>query len=325
MTVPGKRVLLTGMGGELGTAVAARLEDLAWVHEVVGVDIDPPRGGCGGRASTGWTPVTGAAAPGSSPTSTLTCSCISASTNRTRWATPASAAARTAAGAVNSLGAAVDCRSLEAIVVRSGIEIYGRGRGAPIRPDEQAEPQPTCEYGRSLIEVEDIASEVGHLCDVPVTLLRVAPVLGPHVPSPLGRYLRLPMVPVDVLSQPTFSLLHVDDAAAAVVEAIRAGVDGPLNIVGGGAVTPLQAARKGNRIPVPVAGLAWRLLRPLTALAGAPLPDHIVELLVRGRTADPAVARALLGVTPAYSTDEVVKELYRWASVTHLRPLAAAA
>ena len=35
---------MSGMGGELGTRVAALLEELPWVGDIVGVDIDPPRG-----------------------------------------------------------------------------------------------------------------------------------------------------------------------------------------------------------------------------------------------------------------------------------------
>ena len=44
VTVAPKRVLVTGVGGELGTRVASLLEELPWVEDVIGVDIDPPRG-----------------------------------------------------------------------------------------------------------------------------------------------------------------------------------------------------------------------------------------------------------------------------------------
>ena len=37
------RVLVTGMGGELGTRVAQLLEERSEVHEIVGVDFVPPR------------------------------------------------------------------------------------------------------------------------------------------------------------------------------------------------------------------------------------------------------------------------------------------
>ncbi len=44
--------------------------------------------------------------------------------------------------ATSILGAAAECRSLESIVVRSGIEIYGRARGSVTRPDESARINP---------------------------------------------------------------------------------------------------------------------------------------------------------------------------------------
>ena len=38
-----ERVLITGMGGELGTRVAQLIEQRSWAGEVVGVDFVPPR------------------------------------------------------------------------------------------------------------------------------------------------------------------------------------------------------------------------------------------------------------------------------------------
>jgi len=143
-------------------------------------------------------------------------------------------------------------------------------------------------------------------------------VLGPHVPSPLGRFLRLPVVPVGALADPPFSLLHQEDAATATVRALEAGIDATLNIVGAGAVTPTQAARIGGRLPVPVLGPAWRLAAAGCELWGAPLPSHVRELLLRGRCADGSLAGAILGFTPEHSTPAVVRALYEWAEVVHL-------
>ena len=51
--------------------------------------------------------------------------------------------------ATSIIGAAAECPALENVIVRSGIEIYGRGRGALTRPDETAPVMPTCEWGRT--------------------------------------------------------------------------------------------------------------------------------------------------------------------------------
>jgi UDP-glucose 4-epimerase len=56
------------------------------------------------------------------------------------------------------IGAAAECPALESMVVRSGIEVYGRNRNAPTRPDETAALHPTSEYGRMLANIEQAAT-----------------------------------------------------------------------------------------------------------------------------------------------------------------------
>lgn len=308
-------MLVSGMGGELGCRVASLLEDEPWVGSIEGIDVDPPRYRL--RRATFHR-----IAPGDHDR-------IVAEVLRfdphvvvhiSVWepysrASPTRAAEFTAQAATSILGAAAECRALEAIVVRSGIEVYGRGRGAPTRPDEQAPLHPTSGYGRTLKGLERTAADIGERVGVPVAALRLASVLGPHVPSPLGRLLRLPAVPFSVLANPPFAVVHLDDAAAAFVAAARSRFDGPLNIVAPGAITVTQAIRRGRRIPVPVVGPEWALARRASYLSGSPVPDHVQELLHRGRLADNARAADLLGFTPAASTRDVIDDLYAWPSV----------
>ena len=103
----------------------------------------------------------------------------------------------------------------------------GRGRGGVKQPvdlvRESVAPDPTSPFGCSLLAMEEVAVDAGRASGRPVTLLRFAPVIGPHVASPLGRYLRLPVVPLALLADPPFTLLHVQDAAEAVVAAASTG------------------------------------------------------------------------------------------------------
>ena len=39
----GRRVVVTGIGGELGSRVGALLEEQTWIGEIVGIDANPPR------------------------------------------------------------------------------------------------------------------------------------------------------------------------------------------------------------------------------------------------------------------------------------------
>lgn len=219
--------------------------------------------------------------------------------------------------ATSILGAAAECRALESIIVRSGIEIYGRGRGSVTRPSEQVAPNPTSDYGHMVAKIEATANAIGERVGVSVGSLRLATVLGPHVPSTLGRLLRLPAVPFSVLADPPFAVIHQHDAAEAFVIAARERVDEPLNIVAPGAITALQAIRRGRRIPIPLIGPEWPAARAVAYLAGAPLPDHVLEMLHRGRLADNARARELIGFAPTSTTGDVIDQLYRWPSVVH--------
>ena len=76
---------------------------------------------------------------------------------------------------------------------------------------------------------------------------------------------------------------------------------------------------------MPLIGPEWRIARLVTSAFGAPIPEHIHELLHRGRTADGALAAEALGFTPRLSTRAVVQALYEWATVIHLRPSEVAA
>ena len=319
-----RRVIVSGMGGELGSLVAARLEAEPWVGEVVGIDVDPPRRRLR-RATFHRVEPTDRARIVELVTAVVPHVVVHfAVYEPDARAAPAQAAAWSVAGALNVLGAAAECPSLESIVVRSGIEVYGRARGVPVRPTESAAVAPTSAFGRELAEVERIARSVGTTCHVPVAAMRLAPVMGPHVPSPLGRLLRLPVVPFDLLADPAFTVIDNRDAAAATTAAARLRHDGPLNIVSAGATTARHAARRGRRLVTPVVGPQWRIARLAAQLFGAPVPDHVSELLGRGRLADASLAADALGVTPAWTTPQVIDGLYAWESVAHFRPATRA-
>lgn len=312
------RVLVTGLGGELGTRVALLLEARAEVEAITGIDIEPPRRFLERtdfhRVDPRNRERNVAIVREFAPTAVAHVGTYEPNAR----CSPRAAVERTEAGTIAVLGAAAECPSVDRIVLRSGIEVYGRSRGAATRPDESVPPDPTTPFGRSLLHAERVAGVAGDAAGVPVTSLRLAPVMGPHFPSPLGRYLRLPVVPVSATSDLPFSLLHQEDAAAAIVAAVFARHDGPVNVVGGGAVTASQAARLGGRVPLPVVGPGWTVARIAAEMAGSPLPEHLRELLVRGRTADGSRCGEALGVMPRWDTAEVVKDLFQWAGVTYV-------
>lgn len=218
-----------------------------------------------------------------------------------------------------------DARSLESVVLRSGTEVYGRDGALPAQPDESIPPAPTSVFGCMLHELEQRAHELSVARGTAVTVLRCAPVVGPHVPSPLGRLLRLPVVPFNPFGNPRFSLVEDRDAAEAFVAAARTRPRATVNVVAPGDTSVLQAAAVGRRVAVPVAGPGWLLARGAATVAGAPIADHVAELLVHGRCARPGDTAALIGASPAHSTADVIAALYRWPAVVRLVPSQTAA
>lgn len=314
------------MGGELGSLVASLLESEPWVGRLVGIDVDPPRRRLRRAEFHRIEPH-----DRERIVDVVTTFDPHVFIHLAVWEPDARAGTTHARQFTDDattamVGAAAECRSLEAIVVRSGIEIYGRRSNSLTRPDETVTVHPTSDYGHMVQRVEAAANAAAARVGVAAGALRLAPVLGPHVPSPLGRLLRQPVVPFSALADPPFTVVEDADAARAFVAAAKCRLDRPVNVVAPGAVTGLQAVLRGRRIPLPMVGPEWAITRRLSHLFGAPIPDHVLEVMHRGRLADGALAAEVLGVSPATTTPEVIDRLYAWPSVVRVpSPIAAVA
>ena len=311
-------MLVSGMGGELGSLVAAQLEAEPWVGALVGIDVDPPRRRLRKAEFHLLQP-----SQRERIVDVVTSFNPHVLINLSVWEPDARAGlahARqfTADATTAIVGAAAECPALESMVVRSGIEVYGRAHGTSTRPTENAPLHPTTEYGRMLANLEQSARDVGRRVGIAVGKLRLAPVLGKHVPSPLGRLLRQPVVPFSMLADAPFAVVEDGDAARAFVAAAANRLDQPLNIVAPHAITVAQAIVRGKRVPLPLVGPEWVIARRLSHLLGAPIPEHVVELMHRGRLADGAKAREVLGFEARRSTPEVVDQLFAWPSVVRV-------
>ena len=138
----GRRVLVSGMGGDLGSRVAEQLEQEAWVGELVGIDVDPPRRRLHRAAFHLISPV-----EHDRTVETITAFDPHVVVHLAVWephsrASPSTARQLTDDAATSILGAAAECRALESVVVRSGIEVYGRAHGAPTRPGRVGRRRP---------------------------------------------------------------------------------------------------------------------------------------------------------------------------------------
>lgn len=314
------KVLISGMGGELGSRVAQLLEERGDIDEIHGLDFVPPRRRLRRshfrRLDLAQHETVADFVTEVSPEVVVHLGIYEPHAR----SSPAGASGRSRTATVAVLGAAGRTGALRHIVVRSGIEVYGRGRGMPTVPDELVPPEPNSRFGRICLEAEGLAASVGRRLDIPVTALRLAPIVGSHTPSPLGRLVRLPVVPVSAVSDPPFCMVHGEDAARAFAAVTAGDRGGPLNVVAPGAARPWQAVRLGGRLPLPVAGRpGWTFARRAAELAGAPIPGHVEQLLRGGRSADGSRAVDVLGLSDMKDAQAILVELFEWASVTEIR------
>jgi UDP-glucose 4-epimerase len=314
----GRRVLVSGMGGDLGSRTAALLEDEPWASSMLGIDTDPPRRRLRHAEFHLVRP-----SDHDRILELVTTFNPHVIVHLSVWepfsrAAPAQATTLTEQAATSILGAVAECRALESIVVRSGVEVDGRARGALTRPDESAPIAPSSRFGRNLAQIESTADAIGRRIGVPVAAVRLGAVVGPHVPSPLGRLLRMPAVPFSALADPPFAVAEDVECARAFVAAAGRRLDEPVNVLNQGAITFLQAIRRGRRIPIPLIGPEWYVARLVSGLFGAPIPEHVMETIHRGHLADNGRMQELLGFTPLSTTVDVIDRLYRWPSVIHV-------
>ena len=306
------RVLITGVGGALGGRVASLVEELHEVEAIAGLDVVAPHRRLRRTEISVVDPrerrLVANAVKRFQPTAVLHLGIYEPDAR----ATPRVAAERTMAGTTTVLGVAAEMGCLDRIVVRSGSEIYGRRTNSTQVPDESAIPDPTSAFGRTLLRTEQLAQATADSVGATCSLLRFATIVGPDVPSPLARYLRLRVVPVNGVPDAPLALLHADDAARAIVAALRLQLDGPLNVAGEGSVTAFQAALLGGNIPLPTFGPWWSVARRISSALGSPVPDHLLELLQRGRVTDVSRLQVLPDLLPALSTIEVARALHTW-------------
>jgi UDP-glucose 4-epimerase len=148
--------------------------------------------------------------------------------------------------------------------------------------------------------------------DMVVTVLRMAPILGPTVNNAITMYLSRKVVPTMMGFDPLVQFLHEADAIAAMHLAVMRDAPGTFNVVGDGVVPLSMAVRLAGRVaaPVPhpvaesVAGLAW-----VAQLLEA--PPSFLKYLRYLCVADGRKARTSMGFRPAYSTREAVVDFAR--------------
>lgn len=161
---------------------------------------------------------------------------------------------------------------------------------------------------RDRIEAErETARFAEQSADRVVTVLRLAPMLGPTVQNFMTRWLSRRLVPTMMGFDPLLQMVHELDALAAFKMAIDRDVPGAFNIVGDGVLPVSTVVKLAGRVAVPIPHFVARQANALLWAAHLnEAPPAFLDYLRYLCVADGAKARAELGFRPAFTSREAV-------------------
>lgn len=194
------------------------------------------------------------------------------------------------------------------VVVFSSSYVYGALPENPYYMDESFPLNSSRTYPemRDLAEMDMLASAyLWKYPEVAIAILRPVNVLGHHVHSAIGRYLRHERVPTVMGFNPMMQFLHEDDCAEAIVLTIEHELRGVFNVVGPGAV-PLHVAihEVGSRpMPLPQA-IAIPVIGQLFRWGLYAFPPRAIDFAKYQCTLDGSRFRAATGFEPRFSLAE---------------------
>jgi UDP-glucose 4-epimerase len=199
------------------------------------------------------------------------------------------------------------------LVVLSSANVYGPSPDNSNFLTEDAPLMAASRFSevRDLIAVDMLAqSFFWRQPQVQTVVLRPVHIVGPHIKNAPSNYLRLKYPWVLAGFDPMVQLIQVEDAARAMIEALRPEAKGVYNVVGPGEV-PLSAIfRELGRSPIPVPHPVARFVLDLLFkyhLASFPPPelDHIQFLCA----VDGSRWHKEVGWQPRYSLGETIRSV----------------
>lgn len=311
-TPEGRRILITGISGQLAGKLARTLEQRDDVAEVIGVDVREPVVELERtefvRADL-RNPLVGRIVDTAQVDTVVHLSTISQ---------PGEAGGRTkmkeqnVIGAMQLLAACQKSPSVERFVLKSTTVVYGSDHADPALFRENGRPahEPTGGYARDAIEIEGYTRAFGRRRpDVDLTILRFSNFLGADMDSVLGAFFALPVVPSVMGYDPRLQFLHEDDGGEVLRRAVVESHPGVFNVAGPGVVYLSQCVRIAGRVQVPVPlplvnGVA-SLVRRTRRVDFSP---EQLRFLQFGRGVDIDHLQQEFGWTPAYSSREAFED-----------------
>jgi UDP-glucose 4-epimerase len=316
----GRRVLITGVAGQLAGRVARALEQREDVLEIIGVDVRDPQPDLRRtefvRADV-RNPLVGRVIEASGVDTVVHLSTAS---------TPRAAGGRArmkeinVIGAMQLLAACQQAPSVRRFVLKSSTAVYGSEHTDPVsfREEVPSRTPPKHGFGKDAAEVEGYVRAFGRRRkDVEVTILRFANLLGSHIDGAFQSLFTLPVVPSVLGYDPRLQFCHEEDAIAVLEEATTGDHPGIFNVAGDGVLYLSQCVRLSGRIPAPVplpfvAAVAAGLRRGKRA----DIASDQLRFLQFGRVVDTTRLREAFGYTPRYSTRATFLDFVRRRRIT---------
>jgi len=304
--VDGRRVLITGISGQLAGMVARALEADDRVHELIGVDVAEP------QHDLRRTEFVRADLRNPLVARILDAAAIDTLAHLSITSQPRASGGRASMkehnviGTMQLMGACQAATSLRRVVLKSTGAVYGSGHTDPALFEERSTPRvpPRHGFGKDASEAEAYVRMLGRRrSDVEVSVLRLANLVGPTVDGAFPSFFALPVLPAVAGFDPRLQFVHEDDAVAALAQATVGEVAGTFNVAGDGVLYLSQAIRIAGRVPVPVplpfvSALAAVLRRSGRADVA---PDQL-RMLQFGRVMDTSALKQDFGYQPTYTT-----------------------
>jgi UDP-glucose 4-epimerase len=286
----GRRVLITGVSGYWGSELARRLERSGEFEYIAGLDVRPPGVELERtdfiRADI-RNPLISQLVPQTRVDTLVHCDVLLAPE-------PGKLAKQlhdiNVIGSLQLLAACEKSDTLRTIVVRGSAAIYGAEPNAPeFFTEDMARRFPLrTTFQRDVAELENYFDTYARRYpEVTVTMLRYQPSLGARLDSPLTRYLRAPVVPVQLGFDPLLQFVHAADAVEALEAATLRPLRGPVNVAGEGSITLSRLLRLAGKPSLPVPSpLFAASLRAGRRFGLVELPPEAVPWLRHGLTID---------------------------------------
>jgi len=194
------------------------------------------------------------------------------------------------------------------VVIVSSSYVYGALPENPFYMDETFPLNSSRTYPemRDLAEMDMLATAyLWRSADLAITVLRPVNVLGYHVHSAIGRYLRRDRIPTVMGFNPMMQFIHEDDLAEAIVRAIEWETRGVFNVVGPGTVPLHVAIRETGGTPMPLPEFAARpVFQQLFRWGLYPFPPRAMDFAKYQCTLDGTPFREATQFVPRFSLGE---------------------